>query len=56
MAQAPQVDFVQAAILEGHTNDIHVVAFSPDGKTLAFTSWDRTIRLWNVSQPLSLRP
>src|SRR5262249_44989643 len=34
--------------LKGHTNSVHTVAFSPDGKTLA--SGDRhDIRLWDVS-------
>jgi len=34
--------------LSGHTDSVHSVAFSPDGKTLATTSWDRTIILWDV--------
>jgi WD40 repeat protein len=34
--------------LEGHTSWVWSVAFSPDGKTLASSSDDRTIRLWNV--------
>ncbi|WP_414589151.1 AAA-like domain-containing protein, partial [Scytonema sp. PCC 10023] len=35
--------------LEGHTAKVLSVAFSPDGKTLAFTSDDNTIKLWNIS-------
>ncbi|OYE03375.1 WD40 repeat domain-containing protein [Nostoc sp. 'Peltigera membranacea cyanobiont' 232] len=34
--------------LEGHSNAVNSVSFSPDGKTLASGSGDKTIKLWNL--------
>ena len=42
------------ATLEGHTNDVQSVAFSPDGMTLASGARDRTILLWNVPTRASI--
>jgi WD40 repeat protein len=38
----------EQAPLQGHTQAVNTVAFSPDGKTLASGSDDHTIKLWDV--------
>jgi eukaryotic-like serine/threonine-protein kinase len=34
--------------VHGHDGPLTSVAYSPDGKTLATSSWDRTVKLWDA--------
>ncbi len=41
--------------LKGHTDPVYAVAFSPDGKTIATGSFDKTIKLWDATNGKELR-
>jgi uncharacterized delta-60 repeat protein len=38
----------EMATFEGHMSNVFSIAFSPDGKTLATGSSDRTVKLWDI--------
>src|SRR5262249_1123285 len=42
--------------LRGHTDKIHSVAFSADGKTLATAGFDNLVQLWEYPSGKEIRP
>ena len=51
-AEAQRPDLL---VQTGHSNKVDSIAFSPDGKLLASSSWDNTIKLWDVARGSELR-
>jgi len=38
--------------LEGNTDPVYDVCFSPDGKTIATANWDKTVKIWGMDGTL----
>ncbi|WP_447038287.1 nSTAND1 domain-containing NTPase [Streptomyces sp. DSM 118878] len=45
-----------ATPLLGHSGAVYLTSFSPNGRLLATASYDRTVRLWDVSDPSRPKP
>ncbi|MFH8608837.1 hypothetical protein ACH4D5_15290 [Streptomyces sp. NPDC018029] len=45
-----------ATPLLGHKGAVYLTSFSPNGRVLATASYDRTVRLWDVSDPAHAEP
>ena len=45
----------ETARFEGHTDSVYAVAALPDKQYLVSGSWDKTVRLWDLSVPLEVR-
>ncbi|ETO24636.1 NB-ARC domain-containing protein [Reticulomyxa filosa] len=54
-ASMNQAFFGEYANIGGHKNVVTAAEFSPDGKTIVSSSWDRNIRLWDAMSGQEIR-
>lgn len=55
LTTAPGANGDELATLEGHTNVVTSVKYTPDGNSLLSGSWDGTVRLWQSRTGVHLR-
>lgn len=53
--RTPNANLSLMTTLSGHSGEVHSLAFSPSGKTLASGSSDKTIKLWQISMAWEIR-